>query len=91
MPDINTMLEQMKSIRDEMPSAFEKAKANYLSQIDGLDADIRATFKDTLNVGFRQVYTTVIVASLIALLLLAFYREKERKAKANINSTAAGK
>jgi hypothetical protein len=53
----------------------------------GADGDARKgylemAFQKSLNVGFKQVYLTVVIASVLALLLMAFYR-KNRSADKN--------
>ncbi|SHJ36536.1 MFS transporter [Parasporobacterium paucivorans] len=68
-------LQKMTALRDAVPSSFEQAKANYLREIDNTSPEIEKAFQTTLNKGFKQVYLTVFAASVIAILLLIFYRD----------------
>lgn len=77
LPDINQLLVYMKSVRDEMPKAFEVAKADYMKQLDAKQGELEQSYQDTMNQGFRQVYLTVAIASFIALLILAGYKQNK--------------
>lgn len=77
LPDINQLLVYTKSVRDELPKAFEVAKADYMKQLDDLQEELEQSYQDTMNVGFRQVYLTVAIASFVALLILAGYKMKK--------------
>jgi EmrB/QacA subfamily drug resistance transporter len=70
---------KMTTLKDAVPTSFEQAKLNYLSEIDNKSLEIEASFQTTLNQGFKQVYLTVFLASFIALILLLFYREDHKK------------
>lgn len=60
-------------LRDAVPGAFEAAKNDYLAEIDALAPKLEATFANTLNGGFRNIYFATIAAGLLAALLLALY------------------
>ncbi len=68
---------KMTTLKDAIPGAFKTAKDNYLAEIDKSKDKIEGEFQKTLNGGFKQVYLTVVVASVIALVLLAFYKKKK--------------
>ncbi len=68
-------IRKMTALKEAVPGSFETAKANYLLQIDSKKDVIEKEFQDTLNGGFKQVYLTVFIASLLALLILQFYRK----------------
>jgi len=70
-------LSKMNELKDAVPKTFESGKLNYLSEIDKLSDKIEKEFQDTLNGGFRQVYLTVMISSLLGFLLLALYRPKK--------------
>ncbi|MGL4737778.1 MAG: MFS transporter [Cellulosilyticaceae bacterium] len=71
-------LTKMTTLKDAIPSTFEKAKANYLVSIDQIGSQIEKLFQDTLNKGFKQVYTTTAIASTLAFLILLLYPAKKR-------------
>jgi len=76
-------IRKMTALKEAVPGSFETAKANYLLQIDSKKDVIEKEFQDTLNGGFKQVYLTVFISSLLALLILQFYRKgKSEKAVA---------
>ena len=74
--------EKMKALEQALPGAFETAKTNYLAEIENNRSVIENEFQATLNKGFQQVYLTVAIASLLAMLVLMLYREdKKNKVK----------
>jgi EmrB/QacA subfamily drug resistance transporter len=86
-PDMNSMISSMKKNNDDLifkmtamktavPDAFQTAETNYLKEIDGKKEIIEKAFQDTLNGGFKQVYLTVTISSVAALIILLFYRKK---------------
>lgn len=77
--DINDTISKMNILKDAVPGAFEAAKVNYLQEIDKISGKIETEFQKTLNTGFKQVYLTVEIASLLALLILAFYRNRKEE------------
>lgn len=71
-------LNKMTALKDAIPTTFQQAKENYLISIDGIAGQIEKLFQDTLNKGFKQVYTTTAIASAIAFLVLLLYPSKKR-------------
>lgn len=67
---------KMTVLKDAIPGAFKTAKDNYLSEIDKSKGIIEGEFQKTLNGGFKQVYLTVAISSVIALLILLFYKRQ---------------
>jgi len=68
--------DKMNKLKNTIPSAFETAKTNNIDEIGKKDTQLQAEFQTTLNRGFGNVYKTVVIASVIGLLLLVFYRVK---------------
>ncbi len=73
-----TSLGQMQALKAAIPDAFAAGKANYLQEIENRRPLIEETFQTTLNVGFKQVYLTVTIASMLGLLILLFYSNKKK-------------
>lgn len=69
-------LSKMKALKEAVPGVFEKAKDDYLGEIDRRAGRIEGMFQETLNGGFKQVYLTTVIAAIIAMLILLFYRRK---------------
>ena len=76
----------MKSLKDKMvvlknsiPGAFEEGEKSYLKEIDKRSDKIENTFQSVLNKGFKNVYLTTAVASIVGLFLLFFYNDKSKK------------
>ena len=76
----------MKSLKDKMvvlknsiPGAFEEGEKSYLKEIDKRSDKIENTFQSVLNKGFKNVYLTTAVASILGLFLLFFYNDKSKK------------
>jgi len=67
-------IRKMTVMKEAVPGSLETAKSNYLAQIDAKQPELEKTFQDTLNAGFKQVYLTVLLSSLLALLVLQLYR-----------------
>lgn len=70
-------LRQMNELKAALPTAFATAKDNYLQEIESRRPQLETAFQTTLNVGFKQIYLTVTIASLLGLLILALYRKKQ--------------
>lgn len=70
-------LRQMKVMKAAIPGAFKTAEKNYLAEIDNKSTQLKKTFQDALNVGFRQIYGMTAIASAAGLLLLMLYRRKK--------------
>lgn len=76
-------LNSMKSLKDKMiilknsvPNAFDEGEKSYLKEIDNRSDQIENTFEKILNIGFKNVYLTTSIVSIIGLLLLLFYKNK---------------
>lgn len=80
LPDFDQMFTYMKSVRAELPGAFKQAKADYIKQLTNMKSELEDAYQDTMNVGFRQVYLTAAITSLIALLTLVGYKRKKAQA-----------
>jgi len=74
---ITDTIRKMTELKDAIPGAFETAKNNYLSEIEQLRPSIEKEFQDTLNIGFKQVYLTATIASILALLILLIYKKNK--------------
>jgi len=72
-------IRKMQELSAAIPGAFEQAKENYLSEIDAASNAIEAEYQKTLNKGFIQIYLTVVIAAAGALVLLMFYKERNKK------------
>ena len=66
---------KMEAMKAAIPDAFESEKDNYIKEINQESDKLEAEFQSTLNTGFKQVYATVAIVSLLALLILMFYKE----------------
>ena len=76
----------MKSLKDKMvvlknsiPNAFEEGEKSYLKEIDKRRDKIENTFQSVLNKGFKNVYLTTAIASILGLFLLLYYNNKSKK------------
>ncbi|MEI7884914.1 MAG: MFS transporter [Clostridia bacterium] len=76
---IEDTLTKMTALQADVPVSFEQAQKTYLAQIDAKKLLIEDTFQTTLDVGFKNVYSTTAIAATIALFLLMFYRKKEER------------
>lgn len=75
--DINDAISKMNIMKEAIPGTFETAKNDYLEAIDNISANIENEFQTTLNKGFKQVYLTVAISSIVALLILLLYVKKK--------------
>ena len=80
---INETLNTMKSLEDKMvilknsvPNAFDEGEKSYIKEIDNRSDKIESSFQSILNEGFKNVYLTTGISSMIGLVLLAFYNNK---------------
>jgi EmrB/QacA subfamily drug resistance transporter len=73
MQDLQT---KMEALKEAIPGAFTQAEENYLASIDSKSLELESAFQNTLNGGFSKVYLTSVIASLLALLMLAFYANR---------------
>ncbi len=71
-------VDKMTTLKEALPGAFETAKTDYIAKIENERADIEQEFQNTLNHGFQQVYSTVAIASLLAMIVLMLYRENKK-------------
>jgi hypothetical protein len=71
--DNKDTVSKMTTMKNAVPKSFKTAKKNYLKEIDKMKDKI----EKTLNNGFKQVYLTVAISSIIALFVLLLYRKKQ--------------
>lgn len=71
-------VDKMSTLKEAIPGAFETAKTNYIEEIEKSRDVIENEFQTTLNNGFKQIYSTVAIASLLALIILILYRENKK-------------
>ncbi|MEG0157601.1 MAG: MFS transporter, partial [Anaerovoracaceae bacterium] len=64
---------------EAMEKSFALSKEKYLNAIDEKSDIIETEFQKTLNVGFKQIYGTVGISSLVGVVLLLFYRRKKKE------------
>ncbi len=76
--ELEEIVTLMIGLKESVPVAFEGYKNNYLDAIEEQSDEIEQVFQDTLNQGFKQIYLTVLIASLLALIILLFYKKKEK-------------
>jgi EmrB/QacA subfamily drug resistance transporter len=77
--EIEDTIGKMTALKDAIPVAFETAKEAYLSELENLQEPIESEYQVTLNKGFKELYLTVTVASLLGLGILLFYRKKREE------------
>ena len=75
--EMTTLLDQMQTLADSIPDAFDSAETNYLAAIDSRSDQLQSTYQRTLNGGYKSIYLIVGVASAFAMVFLAFYRKKK--------------
>ena len=73
------VVEKMTIMKESIPELFETSKVNYLTEIDNMSEAIETEFQTTLNTGFKQVYSTVAIISLVGMIILLFYKEDRKK------------
>lgn len=78
---LSEVIATMSALDAEVPIAFEKSKQEYLKKIELNRTKIDAEFQNTLNGGFEQMYITVAIASILAALILLFYKKQSPKVK----------
>ena len=71
-------VEKMTTLKEAIPDAFEKGKENYLDKIEDSRDLIEKEYQTTLNIAFQEVYATVAIASLLALIVLMLYKEEKK-------------
>jgi EmrB/QacA subfamily drug resistance transporter len=70
------LLDDMKSFKASVPTAFNNSKNNYLKELDNLKPKIQDSFQSSLNIGFKQMYLTVAVFCILSIIILMFYRKR---------------
>ena len=76
---MKSLKEKMIVLKNSIPGAFEEGEKSYLKEIDKRRDKIENTFQSVLNKGFKNVYLTTAVASILGLFLLFFYNDKSKK------------
>ena len=76
---MKSLKEKMIVLKNSIPNAFEEGEKSYLKEIDKRSDKIENTFQSVLNKGFKNVYLTTAVASILGLFLLFFYNDKSKK------------
>lgn len=79
----DTLTQQLTTLKEAVPGAFDTALENYLSEIEQNRNAIDRAFQDTLNEGFRQIYLTIVVAAAVAILLVLFYDRKKEPVRSS--------
>lgn len=72
LEEMNASIAQMQSVVDTTGKGGEA-----IESMKAVIPQIEDTFQKTLNIGFRQVFLTVTIASSIAFIILIFYRKKK--------------
>ncbi len=76
---MDTTLSQLKAYKAAVPDTFDKALQNYLGEINARSSTLEASFQSTLNTGFKQIYLSIILLTVSAILFLLFYPESRRE------------
>ncbi len=72
-------INKMKDLKDKyIPQAFEQSRTDYLKAIDNMKPQIENSFQSTLGNGFKQMYITVSIFSILSILLLIFYGDPKK-------------
>ncbi len=80
------LTDKMTALKNSVPGAFEQAKRDYLSTLDGMAPQIESAFQSGLNGGFRSMFVFTAISAAIAAVALAFYKTKKKQA---LEQTAA--
>ena len=78
----------MQALSDEVPAAFAAYRTQYLASIEAERASIEATFQNSLDGGFRNMFLLVSASTVLAFLVLLFYREKRKTRPAAASAVA---
>lgn len=78
LADVADTSRKLTVLRDAVPGTFETAKSDYLAEIDARGPQLQQTFTGTLNGGFLGIFTTTMIAALVALGLLLGYPKRRR-------------
>jgi hypothetical protein len=68
----------MQALSDEIPGAFATARTDYLASIEAKRIQIEKVFQGALDGGFRDMYLLVAASTVLAFLVLLFYRTKKK-------------
>lgn len=74
--ELRIMKEELAEMNAAVPSLFEEAENKYLSLIDENRDQIESAFQDSLNEGFKGMFTLVAACSLAGIVLIFFYKRK---------------
>lgn len=80
---MKSLEEKMVVLKNSIPGAFEEGEKSYLKEIDKRSDKFENTFQSVLNKGFKNVYLTTGVSSILGLFLLFFYNDKSKKVNEN--------
>ena len=61
-----------------IPAAFEQSQKDYLKTIDNMKPKIEDSFQSTLGNGFKQMYITVSIFSILSLFFLVLYKDPKK-------------
>jgi len=70
------LITNMNSLNQGIPAVFDEAKQGYIDEIETKRNELEEVYQDTLNGGFKNIYWTVTISGLLAMVLLLFYRSK---------------
>ncbi|MCF0127241.1 MAG: MFS transporter [Pseudobutyrivibrio sp.] len=68
----------MAAMKEMAPDMVDAALQSYLADIDNVGPQIEDTFQATLNEGFFDVYRLIVITAALAILVLFFYKGKEK-------------
>ncbi|WP_455538023.1 MFS transporter [Terrisporobacter sp.] len=80
---MRTLKDKMVVLKNSIPDAFADGEKSYLKEIDKRSDKIENTFQSVLNKGFKNVYLTTGIASILGLFLLLFYNDKRKEISDN--------
>lgn len=78
---VSTMVAQMTELRKALPDAVNQGFQNYLGEVKTMGPQIQNIYQKTMETGFKQVYMTTAIASVFALAVLLFYKDKHERVK----------
>ncbi|WP_195267463.1 MFS transporter [Eubacterium sp. 1001713B170207_170306_E7] len=76
-----TMVSQMTELKNALPNAINQGFQNYLDEVKAMGPEIQTIYQKTMETGFKQVYMTTAIASVFALAVLLFYKDKHERVK----------
>lgn len=77
--NLKQTLAKMEELKSVIPAAFEQSQKDYLAKIDSMKSEIEDSFQSALGNGFKQMYITVAIFSLLSIILLIFYSEPKKR------------